>query len=178
MWIYSLGITLRRTLQSFSTANNRRKATQALNRGSDAATTLNAQNDIGNTNQRTKAPGAMTVRCHLAATAGALHPTANNNNDESDINNRAQIAPKNSSKKSSLDYVIRTMCAPNRNNRASLMYLLDVSIITSSLFFLSNFLYSNSKFNLLDPWVLYSILEFYHTHACIHCSVFIHVKKG
>lgn len=129
MWIYSLGITLRRTLQSFSTANNQRKATQALNRGNGTgggtgATLLNAQNDIGNPNQRTKTPAAMLVRCQ-----SSLQPTGNDDNGDSDSNNSAQIAPKNSSKKSSLDYVIRTMCAPNRNNRASLMYLLDVSII-------------------------------------------------
>lgn len=138
MWIYSLGITLRRTLQSFSTANNQRKATQALNRGAGTAgtgaTLLNAQNDIGNPNQRTKTPAAMLVRCQ-----SSQQPTGNDDNDASDSNNSAQIAPKNSSKKSSLDYVIRTMCAPNRNNRASLMYLLDVSIIVSSLYFISLF---------------------------------------
>lgn len=149
MWIYSLGITLRRTLQSFSTANIQRKATQALNRGSGGATMLNAQNDIGNTNQRTMAPGALTVRCE--STAASHHSTGNNENDESDINNRAQIAPKNSSKKSSLDYVIRTMCAPNRNNRASLMYLLDVSIIiTSSLPFFSIFCFFFSIFYFVE----------------------------
>lgn len=171
MWIYSLGITLRRTLQSFSTANSQRKATQALNRGggtgagagagtrTDGATLLNAQNDIGNTNQRTKTPGAMMLqRCQSSSTMVSTHqPTGNNNDKDESDSSSAQIATKNSSKKSSLDYVIRTMCAPNRNNRASLMYLLDVSVQHFFLFLFKYFSffscslvrYSNRKFNLV-----------------------------
>lgn len=180
MWIYSLGITLRRTLQSFSSANNQRKATHALSRGSgggvgDGATLLNAQNDIGNTNQRTKAPGAMMVRCQLS-TAPSHHPTGNDDNRDSDSNNGAQIAPKNSSKKSSLDYVIRTMCAPNRNNRASLMYLLDVSI-TSLLF--SFFFELHPAFPIQIANLIYSLRECYTLFRSffLSCTCIPHINQ-
>lgn len=127
MWIYSLGITLRRTLQSFSSANIQRRTTTSTTTTTTttAATAAQASNrGIGIAKVTMKAPGAMLQHCQPPSSS---HPTGNN--DESDSNNGAQTPPKNPNKKSSLDYVIRTMCAPNRNNRASLMYLLDVSIV-------------------------------------------------
>lgn len=75
MWIYSLGITLRRTMHTFSSAAS----------------------------QQTKAAAA-----NAANTADS---TASK--------------PKNDTR---LEHVIRAMCAPNIVYRASLMYLLDVSI--------------------------------------------------
>lgn len=74
MWIYSLGITLRRTMQTFSSTTSQHGKTS----------TTNALNTDTNTTSK----------------------------------------PKNYT---TLEHVIRAMCAPNIVYRASLMYLLDVS---------------------------------------------------
>lgn len=147
MWIYSLGITLRRTIQSTSGTSLQRKMTTGAN---GAAVLLNYQNDNGNTmtmGQRIKAPAVMTMVNHQAN--GILDK--NGNGSENLMKNhynkdKAAIAvssscdtdnvcvAKNMYKNlTSLEYVIRTMCAPNIHYRASLMYLLDVSKFISFL---------------------------------------------
>lgn len=92
MWIYSLGVTLRRAIQTFSTG----------------------------TNQQSKA----------ATVKSTLNTVANNERKHKNI--------------TSLEYVIRAMCSPNILYRASLMYLLDVSIIW--LFYLLLLLHAISIF--------------------------------
>lgn len=77
MWIYSLGVTLRRAIQLFSTG---------ISQQSKATTVKSAMNTVASNGQKHK-------------------------------------------NLTSLEYVIRAMCAPNILYRASLMYLLDVSIM-------------------------------------------------
>lgn len=91
MWIYSLGITLRRAVHTLSTGTNQQAT---------AGTTVEAYyND------------ASTTTTAAAATTSSVKNPSNNRNP------------------TSLERVIRAMCAPNIYYRASLMYLLDVSII-------------------------------------------------
>lgn len=78
MWIYSLGITLRRAVHTFPTGTNQ-QATRTI---------LDALHNDG---------------------AAVTNPSNNNKNP------------------TSLECVIRAMCAPNIYYRASLMYLLNVS---------------------------------------------------
>lgn len=78
MWIYSLGITLRRAVHTFSTGTNQQAT---------------------------------------GTTVEAPYNDANVKN------------PSNNKNPTSLERVIRAMCAPNIYYRASLMYLLDVSSI-------------------------------------------------
>lgn len=133
MWIYSLGITLRRTIQSSSGGSSHRRVTS-----SDAAQPSGPK-DCG-------APATANRRAPAAATQQRLHQrpsdggAGGNGTRLARHNNYAEIGehfsagsefatlPRNAYRHlTSLDYVIRTMCAPNIHYRASLMYLLDVS---------------------------------------------------
>lgn len=93
MWIYSLGITLRRAVHTLSTGTNQQAT---------AGTTVEAYyND------------AAPIPATTTTTATAITPSVKN--------------PSNNRNPTSLERVIRAMCAPNIYYRASLMYLLDVS---------------------------------------------------
>lgn len=119
MWIYSLGITLRRTIQSTSATSQQRKALQGTMHQQQTTTTTalaNYENDGGR--------GAPVIAAHQQPSHGGNasngHHPANDNDNEPITNNMYKHL-------TSLDYVVRTMCAPNLHYRASLMYLLDVS---------------------------------------------------
>lgn len=100
MWIYSLGITLRRAVHTLSTGTNQQAT---------AGTTVEAYyNDAAPTTTTTATSSSTT-----AITSSVKNPSNNRN-------------------PTSLERVIRAMCAPNIYYRASLMYLLDVSNIAAT----------------------------------------------
>lgn len=126
MWIYSLGVTLRRTIQS-TTASS---ASQYRNGKYDAGIAMLQQQNGGYENDgvaqvtaNKRPPEPITQQNHhRTAINGHVNHLGNDNDAIPTTNNVYKHL-------TSLDFVIRMMCAPNLHYRASLMYLLDVSII-------------------------------------------------
>lgn len=103
MWIYSLGITLRRTIQSLSGANN------------------------GNQPRATTA-GRATALLKTTSAFARTSESGNCDKEGEGLGGGNDNIRQQHKSLTSLEYVIRAMCAPNIHYRASLMYLLDVSI--------------------------------------------------
>lgn len=120
MWIYSLGITLRRTIHSFSGTNT----------GNQVKVTTTAAT-VATTTKTASAPLTKTTTSTIPST----FTRTDENDNEGGGNDNIRQQHKNFT---SLEHVIRTMCAPNINYRASLMYLLDVSN-TSKYFYYYHF---------------------------------------
>lgn len=136
MWIYSLGVTLRRTIQSTS-ANSSHQHSKGVHESGLAM--LQRQNTAPGTYQNdvvaqvtahtnTRQPGLTSLHHQPRQpphqhqqSNGRVNHAANDNDDSGMITNNVY------KHLTSLDYVVRMMCAPNLHYRASLMYLLDVS---------------------------------------------------
>lgn len=104
MWIYSLGITLRRAVHTLSTGTNQQ---------AKAGTTVEAYYNDADPTATTTTTTATNATSTTAITSSVKNPSNNRN-------------------PTSLERVIRAMCAPNIYYRASLMYLLDVSNIAAT----------------------------------------------
>lgn len=138
MWIYSLGITLRRTIQSVSASNSQRRnqrGTRSMAKSESEATAVGAQptsnNNVPAVTMATAKReangnfgGAATDNENIKMIYNNSVDDGNATNCDSDSGNGSGKTFKNLT---SLEYVIRTMCEPNIHYRASLMYLLDVS---------------------------------------------------
>lgn len=105
MWIYSLGITLYKAIPSTSGINPTNRTI------SGSLTKIN--NDRENDDVAIQAPVPSTA---IRTDMTMYHHNQNHSNELDKM-------------LTSLDYVISAMCAPKLHNRASLMYLLDVSMV-------------------------------------------------
>lgn len=134
MWIYSLGITLRRTIQSTANNQHQRKGISESGIGlmqNQQMTIGNYQNDVV-----VQATARKPITNTTTMTTNHQHHGHHfgQDNDTGLITNNAH------KHLTSLDYVVRMMCAPNLHYRASLMYLLDVSYLLC-IFLIPSFLW-------------------------------------
>lgn len=127
MWIYSLGVTLRRTIQSTTASSS---SQYRSNKHGAGIAMLQQQQNAGyandavaqvTANQRTPEPVAHQQNHHHRTMMNGHVNHLDNDNDTVPTTNNVY------KHLTSLDHVIRMMCAPNLHYRASLMYLLDVS---------------------------------------------------
>lgn len=142
MWIYSLGVTLRETIPYF-TADDEAEQGDCVTHSDNAS---NAAYSTSSTRQTTIAKSETIndkrngkicdTECCIkenAMTKAPASATRINKNINYYINmndgwrNIAAVADTSSSILTSLNHTIISMCDPNINYRASLMYLLNVS---------------------------------------------------
>lgn len=133
MWIYSLGVTLRRTIQStLSTSSHHRNGKLG---GSGIAMMQQQQNGgyendiVAQVTANQRPPASVAQRNQESV---APHGPVNHLTSDNDTTLTTNSVYKHLT---SLDHVVRMMCAPNLHYRASLMYLLDVSMIVLSTMF-------------------------------------------
>lgn len=121
MWIYSLGITLRKIIRG---QQNRKGEPGALSYDNGSETAINSKimsiarstyQNHGHCNQCEVKENGLTNNSESGNSAASLNPYCTYNSYQCALD-------------ISLDQVLGCMCERNLHQRASLMYLLDVSI--------------------------------------------------